>query len=152
MAALAVCLAEILSPTPDMATREHIDLLAAARMLLDRGKLSSAQTILEALIKSDETHVVFEARKNLSLIHKRHGRWSDDINIWEEMLLSDPGNFFAVDELAKYLEHRQRNFRKAIRIISEALSVPQTNTASERDALIYRLKRLRSRAGHADGE
>jgi uncharacterized protein YprB with RNaseH-like and TPR domain len=152
MAALAVCLAEILSPTPDMTTRNHIDLLAAARLLRDRGKLSSAQTILEALIKSDETHVVFEARKNLSLIHKRHGRWSDAINIWETMLLSNPGNFFAADELAKYLEHRQRNFRKAIRIISEALSVPQRNTDSERDALIYRLKRLRSRAGHANDE
>ncbi|MGD1153238.1 MAG: ribonuclease H-like domain-containing protein [Syntrophales bacterium] len=152
MAALAVYLAEILSPKPDMATREHLDLLAAARLLLDRGDLPSARTILEALIKSDETHVAFEARKSLSLIHKRHGRWIDAIKIWETILLNDPGNFFAVDELAKYLEHRQRNFRKAIEIISAALSIPHCKTASERDALVYRLKRLRSRAGIVNNE
>lgn len=152
MAALAVYLAEMLSPKPDMAKREHLDLLAAARLLLDRRNSPGACTILEALIKSGETHVAFEASKILSLIYKRHGRWNDAIKIWETILLNDPDNFFAVDELAKYLEHRQRNFRKAIEIINQALSVPQCKTVSERDALVYRLKRLRSRTSHANDE
>ena len=152
MAALAVYLAETLSPKPDMATREHLDLLAAARLLLDRGNLPNARTILEALINSHETHVAFEARKGLSLIHKRHGRWNDAIEIWETILLNDPGNFFAVDELAKYLEHRQRNFRKAIKIISKALNIHHCRTAFERDALLYRLKRLRNRSGIVNNE
>jgi uncharacterized protein len=148
MAALAVYLAEILSPKPDMAKREHLDLLAAARLLLDRGNLPGACTILEALLASDEHHVTFEARKSLSLIHKRHGRWNDAIKIWETILFDDPANFFAADELAKYLEHRQRNFEKAIEIISGVLRLPHSKTASEKDALVHRLKRLRSRAGH----
>jgi tetratricopeptide (TPR) repeat protein len=152
MAALAVYLAETLSPKPDMATREHLDLLAAARLLLDRGNLPNARTILEALIKSHETHVAFEARKGLSLIHKRHGRWNDAIEIWETILLNDPGNFFAVDELAKYFEHRQRNFRNAIKIISKALNIHHCRTAFERDALLYRLKRLRNRSGIVNNE
>ena len=152
MASLAVYLAEILSPKPDMAKREHVDLLAAARLHLDRGNLHGACTILESLIKSDEADVVFEARKILSLIYKRRGRWNEAIKIWEAMLINDRGNFFAADELAKYLEHRQRNFGKAIEIINEALSVPQHKTPFERDALIYRLKRLRIRAGYVNDE
>jgi tetratricopeptide (TPR) repeat protein len=152
MAALAVYLAEILSPKPDMATREHLDLLAAARLFLDRGNLPGARTILEALIKSDETHVAFEARKSLSLIHKRHGRWKDAIQAWEAMLLYNPGNFFAVEEMAKYLEHRRRDFKKAIDIINEALSLPHSRTTLEKDALVYRLRRLKSRAGCLNDE
>ena len=152
MAALAIYLAEILSPKPDMAKREHFDLLAAARLLLDRGNLPSACTILEALLASDEHHVAFEARKSLSLIHKRHGRWDDAIKIWETILLDDPANFFAADELAKYLEHRRRNFEKAIQIISGVLSLPHSKTASEKDALLHRLKRLRGRAGHVSDQ
>ena len=66
------------------------------------------------------------------------------------MLLSNPGNFFAVEEMAKYLEHRRRDFKKAIDIVNEALSLPHSQTASERDALVYRLKRLKSRAGCLD--
>jgi len=148
MAALAVYLAEILAAKPDMAKRQHFDLLAAARLLLDRGNSPSACTILEALLGSDQHHVSFEARRCLSLIHKRHGRWADAIKIWEKMLLDDPGNFFAADELAKYLEHRQRNFEKAIQIICEALRFHRSKTASEKDALLHRLRRLRGRAGH----
>jgi tetratricopeptide (TPR) repeat protein len=152
MAALAVYLAEILSFKPDMATREHLDLLAASRLLLDRGNLHRARTILEALINSDETHVAFEARKSLSLIHKRNGRWKDARESWEAMLLCNPGNFFAVEEMAKYLEHRRRDFKKAIEIINEALSLPNCLTTLERDALVYRLKRLKGRAGIVNHE
>jgi len=68
------------------------------------------------------------------------------------MLLSNPGNFFAVEEMAKYLEHRRRDFKKAIDIINEALSLSHPQAALERDALAYRLRRLKSRAGCLDDE
>jgi len=152
MAALSVHLAEILSPKPDMATREHLDLLAASRLLVDRGDSSGAQTILEALITADNAHAAFEARKSLSLIHKRHGHWKDARETWEAMLLYNPGNLFAVEEMAKYLEHRRRNFKKAIDIINEALILPHSLTTLETDALVYRLRRLKSRAGCLNDE
>ena len=114
--------------------------------------MPGACTILEALIKTDNANAAFEARKILSLIHKRHGRWNDAIQIWEAMLLHDPGNFFAVEEMAKYFEHRQRDFKKAIDILNEALSLPHPRTALERDALVYRLKRLKNRAGCRNDE
>lgn len=152
MAALSVYLAEMLGSKPDILTKEHADLLAASRLLVDRGDSSGAQTILEALIKADDAHAAFEARKSLSLIHKRHGRWKDAIQTWEAMLLYNPSDFFAVEEMAKYLEHRRRDFKKAIDIINEALILPHSRTTLERDALVYRLRRLKSRAGCLNDE
>ncbi len=152
MAALSVHLAELLDSKPDIVRNEHADLLAAARLLVDRGDQSGARTILEALSESDNPRAADEARRSLSLIHKRHGRWKDAIQIWETMLLNNAGNFFAVEEMAKYLEHRRRDFKKAIEIINEALSLPHPRTALERDALFYRLRRLQGRASCLTGE
>ncbi len=152
MAALSLHLTEMLGSKADVLKNEHADLLAASRLLVDRGDSSGARTILEALIKEDNPHAAFEARKSLSLIHKSHGRWKDAILTWEAMLLSNPGNFFAVEEMAKYLEHRRRDFKKAIDIINEALSLSHPQAALERDALAHRLRRLKSRAGCLDDE
>jgi tetratricopeptide (TPR) repeat protein len=142
----------MLGSKPDILTNEHADLLAASRLLVDRGDSSSARTILEALIRADNAHTAFEARKSLSLIHKRHDRWQDAIQIWEAMLLQNPDNFFAVEEMAKYLEHRRRDFKKAIDIISEALRPSHFRAALEKEALVYRLRRLKSRAGCPNNE
>jgi hypothetical protein len=147
MAALSVHLAELLNSKPDIIRNEYADLLAASHLLVDRGESAGARIILEALSKQDNPGAAYEARKSLSLIHKRHGHWKDAIRIWETMLFCNPGNFFAVEEMAKYLEHRRRDFKKAIEIVNEALSLPHTRAASERDALVYRLRRLQSRAG-----
>ena len=152
MAALSVHLTEMLASKPDILTNKHADLLAASRLLVDRGDSSGARTILEALIKADNAHAAFEARKSLSLIHKRHGRWKDARETWEAMLLYNRGNFFAVEEMAKYLEHRRRDFKKAIDIINEALTLPHSLTTLETDALVYRLRRLKSRAGCLNDE
>jgi hypothetical protein len=57
-----------------------------------------------------------------------------------------------VEEMAKYLEHRRRDFKKAIDIINEALSLPHSRTTLEKDALVYRLRRLKSRAGCLNDE
>ena len=73
MAALSAHLAELLDPEPNILRNEHADLLAASRLLVDRGDSFGARTILEALIKADNVHATLEARKSLSLIHKRHG-------------------------------------------------------------------------------
>jgi hypothetical protein len=68
------------------------------------------------------------------------------------MLLHNPGNFFAVEEKAKYLEHRRRDFKKAIDLVNKALSLPHSRTSSEKDALVYRFRRLKSRAGYNNDE
>jgi uncharacterized protein YprB with RNaseH-like and TPR domain len=152
MAALSIHLTEMLGCKPDILNNEHADLLAASRLLIDRGDQGKARTILEALINANNAHAAFEARKSLSLLNKRHGRWKDAVHIWDAILLHSPGNFFAVEEMAKYLEHRRRDFKKAIDLVNKALSLPHSQTSSERDALLYRFRRLKSRTGRHNDE
>ncbi len=146
MAALSLHLTEILSSGHDIATCEDVDRLAAARLLLDRRDPIGACSILDSLIISDVPLVAFEARKTLSLIHKRSGRWNDAIRLWEMILRDEPGNLFAREEMAKYFEHRKHDFKKAIDMVDEALTRSAVKTNMEKDALAHRLKRLRSRA------
>jgi len=51
----------------------------------------------------------------LSLYHKRNGNWIRAIDIWEEMILRK--NIFAAVELAKYYEHKVKEFHKALEYV-----------------------------------
>lgn len=148
MSILTLHLAEMLKFDYEITTAKHSDLLAVSRLFLDREDSLGAEKILEPLINLKNSDVAFEARRTLSLIYKRSGRWSDAVRIWELMLIDDPGNFFAVEELAKWFEHKSHNFKKAIGIVSKALDPPYFNTTAEKETLIHRLRRLKGRAAH----
>ena len=152
MAILTLHLAEMLKFDYDIITAKHFDLLAASRLFLDRGDPSGAGKILESLIDLENSAAAFEARRMLSLIYKRSGRWSDAVRIWELILADDPGNFFAVAELAKWFEHKCHDFKKASDIVSKALSLPYFKTTAEKEALDHRVQRLKGRAAHIQTE
>jgi len=152
MAALSVHLTELLNYDRDIASCEHADLLAAAKLFLARGNSSAARKIIELLIQSEYLHVAFEARKTLSLIYKRAGLWNDALRMWEMMLLDDPGDFFAWEETAKYYEHKKHDFPKAIDVVNKALNLSRFNTISERNAFLHRLRRLKSRTDTTNSE
>jgi len=145
MATLSVHLTEMLNYNRDISTCEHKDLLASAKLLLARRDVSGTRKILELVIESECLPVAIEARKTLSLIYKRSGRWNDAVRIWEMMLLDDPGNFFATEEMAKYFEHRRHDVPKAIDIINKSLNNSCVKATSQRNTLSLRLKRLKSR-------
>jgi uncharacterized protein YprB with RNaseH-like and TPR domain len=73
MAALSFHLAELVGSSGGPEARRHIDLLAASRLLLDRGNLDGARRILKTLADSDESHIAMEAKRSLSLLYKRRG-------------------------------------------------------------------------------
>jgi tetratricopeptide (TPR) repeat protein len=152
MAILTLHLAEMLKFDYDITTARHFDLLAVSRLFLDRGDSSGAMIILESLINLENSDVASHARRALSLIYKRSGRWSDAVRIWESILMDDPGNYFAVEELAKWFEHKCRDFKKAIDVVSKALNLPYLKTAAEKEALIHRLERLKGRTTHIHTE
>lgn len=125
------------------------DLLAAARLLHERGNLAASQARLETVIAGYPAPQAIEARKLLSLIHKRHGHWHLAVPMWEEILAQDPGDLFAAEELAKYCEHRTHDYSRAIALVGQALS----HRPSEREQadLAHRLERLLTKeAVHMD--
>jgi hypothetical protein len=53
--------------------------------------------------------------------------------------------FYAVSELAKWLEHRARDYPQAKTLIERMLNQGNTFSADERESLLHRLKRLNAR-------
>jgi tetratricopeptide (TPR) repeat protein len=56
-----------------------------------------------------------------SLLLKRMGEWENAIRLWEELLNSGEKTVFACEELAKYYEHRKRDYIQAKNYTERAL-------------------------------
>jgi uncharacterized protein len=145
MVALTVHLAEILKADSDADFIEESDLIAASRLLADRDDFPGAQSILEMLVESPDRQSVKESRKLLSLLYKRSGSYDKSTKIWEMMIADDPFDVFAAEELAKWYEHRQYDFKKAYCLIENVLLHSHNMTDSEKDSFNHRLMRLRGR-------
>lgn len=121
------------------------DLLAAARLLYERDENESAIRILQGLMSCDHAAVCFESQKMLSLILKRKGDFENASCLWEKMICEKPNDQFAAVELAKWYEHKCRNFAAAYNLVHLVLEKQTSLSDDVRDALLYRLKRLESR-------
>ena len=146
MAALASLLTGVLSGREAHA-RHPGDLLAAARLLQERGCLQDAKLLLETILEHPDQSHTREAKRLLSLIHKRGGRFSEAVPIWEELLAGDSGDIFAAEELAKWCEHRTRDIGRAITLVEQALSHPRRLDDTARADLTHRLQRLLTKQG-----
>lgn len=93
-----------------------------------------------------------------SLERKRVGAWEEAVQTWKEMALRYPWTVPPLVELAKYLEHRQRNLGEAQKWTLEALRrthlvdrVSDVGVQQVTAALRYRLNRIQ-RKRMTDGE
>jgi uncharacterized protein len=57
----------------------------------------------------------------LALFHKRRREWDRAAELWEQLLTTNRSLVAAV-ELAKYHEHRKRQFQSALLLVETALS------------------------------
>ena len=121
------------------------DHLAAARILHDRARIPEARALLEQ-VAALEGEPALEARRRLSLLYKREALWEEAVRLWGEMTGENPGDPFAVEELAKWYEHRAKDCGKARALVLQALD---TAPPDARPALRRRLERLTRKTGAA---
>ena len=85
-----------------------------------------------------------------SILLKRQNRWQDAVSIWHDMLESQSQILFALEELAKYYEHHEKDYNQAgqyaergIKYIDlmQELYLPATNI-DIRHSFAYRLERI----------
>ncbi len=146
LAVLATHLSELLASCPiSPGKTDPRDLLAAARLLVERNEQAQATGLLRDLIAGKELFVRSEARKALSLILKRQGDREAAAGLWEAMLRENPADLFAAVELAKWQEHGCRNYQAAYDLLSRILGSSAVIPGAEREALKHRLRRLQSR-------
>lgn len=145
MASLLKHLADLVEDSQKMEHGHPGDFLKLAVLIYERGDLERAGRILESLVMSHHPDVVMSARRSLSLIYKKTYRWEDAANLWQDIIAAHPHDVFAVEELAKFYEHRAREFGKALDIVRKLLDTAVNLAGTERTALEHRLHRLLQR-------
>ena len=122
------------------------ELIGLARNDLAAGEIEKACQIFEFAITSGklEDELCTITRKHLSLLYKRLSLWEKATELWKPM--ADDSNHFALLELAKYYEHKERNFSKALEmtefILEMADNSPRSGDMPPLDELHHRKKRL----------
>ncbi len=143
MATLTAHLTEILTAQSIERFTPTDDYLAAARILLNHHDREGADKILNTFSGQIYTESSFVTRKKLAKIYKRTGRINEAVQIWLEIAALQPLDFYAVSELAKWLEHRQCNYAEAKILVEKALGQDNTLSKEERASLCHRLNRLK---------
>ena len=116
--------------------------LCAARLHHDRGDLAAARRMLEPLKECAQPDIALNARKSLSLIHKRAFQWEEAVSLWKDIIAMHPHDVFAVEELAKWYEHHAREFGTAMELVRRVLDEARHLGVVERQSLEHRMKRL----------
>lgn len=100
---------------------EHgLDVVAIAKLYESLGRWDQAARIyergLEVGLEQDD---FWQAIRRLSILQKRRGDMEAAINWWEQAAAE--GHIYAHVELAKYYEHKQRNYQSALHWTKTAL-------------------------------
>ena len=127
---------------------EHgLDLIAMAKLFEDLGHWDEAARLyelgVEAGIQEDD---FWQAIKRLSILQRRRGDLDNAVRLWEQAAAQ--GHVYAHIELAKYYEHRRRDYAKALQWTKQAMTM--VNTSGFPDyiwkhwlaELVHRLERL----------
>jgi uncharacterized protein YprB with RNaseH-like and TPR domain len=117
------------------------DTLAAAKLHNDHGNHELMRVMIESIAGIDDLSYAREAKKMLSLIHKRSGQWLEAVCLWEDIAATDSRDIFVLAELAKFCEHRSHDTRRALAIVEQALGYDLL-TEDERASFEHRRKRL----------
>lgn len=158
LVALASRLGRLLGD-PLVASEDARDLFAVARLYEDLGYLDDACACYErALIVSRSASVRFDVAVRLAALCKRLGQFDRAVDLWRRLVRAGAASFHPYVELAKYYEHRERDYRSAIDLVREALSLLELRGAlgrdgsrSERAHLERRLTRLLDKERRAWG-
>lgn len=142
LAALAAHLAELLDPDGENTRYHPGDRLAAARLFLARECPDDAVRLLDPLVGCASQETARDAARELSIHYKRTGQWPAAVVIWEKLLGRNEDDIFALIELAKWCEHKRRDFTRALALAERACACQQRLSPDECSGLARRRERL----------
>jgi len=131
---------------------EHpAEALALGRLCLSAGRTAEGLSYLKKAATKNSASLSVEASLELARCLKREGSWSEAVSIWQQIVANETANLTAYVELAKFYEHRARDYRPAFELTTRALELSgkARNQISGGElsqvALHHRLKRLKSK-------
>ena len=153
LAALAGSAARIFE-NPALFLRDGKDLFSLGRAFWGLARLEDAEECYkEALNFPSSPEETEEIKRHLGLTLKRLGRWEEAVDVWQAMIAESSHSINPYEELAKYLEHRLKDYREAINVVDRALErlsvleaiKPDLFRNHDRRVLEHRKNRLRGK-------
>ena len=145
MATLTAHLVDILNAQALRQYAHTDDYLAAARLLLARADTKAVDKILSIFQENICKDFSHQSKIKLAHLYKHTGKLDEAVKFWRELAWCDPVGFYAISELAKWLEHHLHDYQQAELLLGNALNQPNTFSIKEKNSLLHRLKRLHAK-------
>ncbi len=114
LAALMNHMASILHAPYDGKIQHGLDFIALAKLFEDIDRWEEAALLYERGLQGDLSEGDFGAAvQRLSALHRRRGDLESAVALWQKA--ASEGHVYAYIELAKYHEHRQRDYPEALK-------------------------------------
>jgi uncharacterized protein YprB with RNaseH-like and TPR domain len=145
MAALLSHVAQLLADPAEFAAEHGLDMVSIGKLFEDLGRLDDAARIYARGLELDLPEESFrQTTRRLAVVHRRRGEISAALELWRRAA----GNrqIYAFVELAKYYEHKARDYTEAAQWTRAALGIVKESPPDARrewlGALEHRLERL----------
>ena len=123
--------------------RKGVEHFALGRLFWDHGDFGKAVPCFETAMKRCDEDLAWDVMKWLSMAFKKTGESEKARSIWEEMATwPHKRDVFPYVELAKYHEHRLKDFEGAIAYVKKALDQIPVHREKEVELLQHRERRL----------
>jgi uncharacterized protein YprB with RNaseH-like and TPR domain len=150
MAALLSHVAQMLDDPMNFALEHGIDIIAIGKMFEDMGRWDDAAKLYTRGLELDLSEESFrETVQRFALLQRRRGDLSAALELWQSA--TNTRQVYAFIELAKYYEHRTRDYAQAIAQTRAALAIvtsnefPRDERVKWKNELEHRLKRLETK-------
>lgn len=124
-----------------------LEMIGLAKYLDKKGHTELASPLLQKATDTSQTVTKDEAWTRLGLLHKKKGDFSKATECFHKVSLNTEHSVTALCELAKYYEHTQKDYSKALEVTNKAIAVCRnmhilTGTSISGDDLYRRAERL----------
>ncbi|NOZ06955.1 MAG: tetratricopeptide repeat protein [Chloroflexi bacterium] len=147
LAALLSHVARLLNDPTEGEAHYGVDLVAMGKLFEHLGDVDTAVQLYARALADDLTGQPYhEAVRRLSFAHKRRGNLEEATTLWR--MAARAGQLYAYIELAKYCEHKQRDYAEAARWTEGAVAqvqradLPHHARSRAMAELTHRLNRL----------
>ncbi len=105
------------------------DLYSLGRLYLHLGMSHRAETALRAALDVDLPDILREKTVfHLSFHYKRQARWEEAIDLWYRAVREKRARLYPFVELAKYYEHRAKEFERAEELVVRAIELVESSS------------------------
>ena len=150
MAALLEHMARLLEAPLEGRAEHHSELYAIGRLYADLGFAEEAIQVFRSTMAYDlDGDTRYRLVENLAWLHRRRGEYEQALELWEGA--TKEGHVYAHIEIAKYYEHRVKEYGRAVSYTQAAMKLIKKRSTARferlhwQPLLEHRLQRLKRR-------